>query len=361
MELEMKCGPPVGLFVPAGNLDRVKSLGAPIKSGRGCSAADEDEPSSFKAGPIELKPDMPATGAFQVIARACIRHFRLNERLLIANRSAEPLHQARVAVRRLRSALSLFKPIATDQKYEWFKRGLRDLSHRLGEARDLDIYIAHIAVANAGENAGLPPSLFALDSRERVQIERGRAYQRVVSSLQSKGFLQFMQNLLVWIEAGPWCTWSEPHRQAAPDLTIKNFGVHVLDRRWRKLKRGGRHLDRLSPEERHLIRIDAKKLRYASEFFSSLVTDRKSRKRLKALIVALEFLQARLGDLNDIQTQHEIAAKLVRLETAAARGADSARTSAGHRNDENKRTAVLLGSASKAHRQLLDADPFWKG
>ena len=37
--------------------------------------------------------------ASQNIARACIRHFRLNEPLLIARRSAEPLHQARVAIR----------------------------------------------------------------------------------------------------------------------------------------------------------------------------------------------------------------------------------------------------------------------
>ncbi len=318
-----------------------------------------DERNSFKAAPIELKPDMSANEAFQAIARACIRHFRLNEPLLMASRSAAPLHQARVAIRRLRSALSLFKPIATDQKYERFKRGLRELSHKLGEARDLDIYIAHIAVVNAGENAGLPP--FALDLGERVQAERGRAYQRVVSALKSKRFGQFMQNLVAWIEAGPWCTWSEPHRQAARDQTIEDFAVHVLDRRWRKLKRGGRHLDRLSPEDRHRIRIDAKKLRYASEFFSRLVTDRKSRKRLKAFIAALEFLQARLGDLNDIQTQYEIAAKLARPETAAARGSDAAGTAAGHRNEQNRRTAALLGSASKAHRQLLDAEPFWKG
>lgn len=355
----MKRGSPVGLYGLADNLERVTGLGAPTTWGCGYPTADEDEPRSFKAEPIELKPDMSATGAFQVIARACIHHFRLNERLLIASRSAAPLHQMRVAIRRLRSALSLFKPIATDKKYERLKRGLRDLSRTLGEARDLDIYIAHIAAAGASENAGSSP--FALDLRERVQVERARAYQRVVSTLQSKRFRQLMQSLFARIEAGPWCMQSALQRQAVRDNTIKDFAVHALDRRWRKLKRGGRRLERLSPEERHFIRIDAKKLRYASEFFSSLMTDRKSRKRLRVLIAALELLQVHLGDLNDIQTQYEIAAKLACVETAAARAADTVRTAAGHRNEKNKRSAALLRSASKAYSELLDAEPFWKG
>lgn len=358
MKLVMKRGSPAELLALAGGVGRMKGFGATTKLERGYPAADGDEPGSFKAGPIELKPDMPAAEAFQAVAHACIRHFRLNEPLLIASRSAEPLHQARVAIRRLRSALSLFKPIAGDQKYERFKRGLSDIFHKLGEARDLDVYSAHITVAKAGENHGLPP--FALDPGERVQAERERAYQHVISALQSRRFRQFMQNLVAWIEAGPWCTWNEPQRQAARDQTIKKFAAHVLDRRWRKLKRGGRHLERLSTEERHRIRIDAKKLRYASEFFSSLVTDRKGRKGLKSFIAALELLQARLGDLNDIQTQHEIVAKLARPESAAARVSEAA-GAAGHRNQENKRTAALLRSASKAHRQLLDGEPFWKG
>ncbi len=349
----MRRGSPVGLFELAGSLDRVRSFDAATKSQCGYLIAGRDEPSSFKAGAIELKPDMLAAEAFQTIARACIRHFRLNEPLLIASRSAEPLHQARVAIRRLRAALSLFRPIARDQKYEWFKRGLSDIFHKLGEARDLDVYIAHIAGANADENEGLPP--FALDPGERIRAERELAYQQVIAALESRRFHQFMLNLVTWIGAGPWCTLNEPQRRAACDQTIKDFAAHVLDRRWRKLKQRGRHLERMSPEARHRIRIDSKKLRYACEFFSSLITGLKSRKRLKAFSGALEFLQTCLGDLNDIQTRHEIATKLARPETAALGS-----TAGGPLNEQNELTTALLGSASKMHHQLLDTVPFWK-
>ena len=152
----MKHGSSVDLSVLADCLDRVDARGALAKSGRTFALAGGYEPSSFKAEPIDLKPTMPAAEAFQTVARACIRQFRLNEPILIASRSAEPLHQARVAIRRLRSALSLFEPIVADQQYGRFKRSLRDLSHKLGDARDLDVYIARNTVSNARENGVLP-------------------------------------------------------------------------------------------------------------------------------------------------------------------------------------------------------------
>jgi triphosphatase len=270
LELELKHGSPTDLFALARSLHSMKNLeiGVLSKSERGYALADGDEPSSFKAEPIALKPNLSAAEAFQNIARACIRHFRLNEPLLIARRSAEPLHQARVAIRRLRSALSLFEPMVTDQKYEQLKRRLRDVSHQFGEARNLDVYIAHTPVPDVDNGGQLPP--FALKPVGQVQAERERAYERVINTLQSKRFRQLMQDLVAWIQAGPWRTSDEPESQTARDQNIEDFAACVLKRRRRKLKRHGLHLERLSPEERHRIRIEAKKLRYASEFFSDL-------------------------------------------------------------------------------------------
>ena len=56
----MKRGSPADLVVPADGLDRVEARGAPTKSGRSCALVGSDEPSSFKAEQIELKPEMPA-------------------------------------------------------------------------------------------------------------------------------------------------------------------------------------------------------------------------------------------------------------------------------------------------------------
>jgi triphosphatase len=259
---------------------------------------------------------LSAAEAFQIIARACVRHFRLNEPLLIASRSPEPLHQARVAIRRLRSALSLFEPAVTDIVYQRIKRTLRDVSHQFAEARNLDVYNAQIKVRDADEGSQLTP--FALNLVAQAQTERERAYERVINTLQSKRFRQFMQDLVAWIQAGPWRTSDEPERQTARNQNIEHFAASVLERCRRKLKQQGRHLERLSPEKRHRIRIEAKKLRYACEFFSGLMADGRHRKRYQVFITALVDLQARLGDLNDILNGNEIAAELASHKASPA-------------------------------------------
>ena len=360
LEFELKCGSPTELFALARSLDCVRDLqiGVLSKSERGYALADGDEPSSFKAEPIALKPNLSAAEAFQIIARACIRHFRLNEPLLIARRSADPLHQARVAIRRLRSALSLFEPMVTDQEYKRLKRRLRDVSHQFGEARNLDVYIAHTAVPGVDKAGQLPP--FALKPVGQGQAERERAYERVINTLQSKRFRQFMQDLVAWIQAGPWRTSDEPESQTTRDQNIEDFAACVLKRRRRKLRRHGRHLERLSPEERHRIRIEAKKLRYASEFFLELFSGRKHRKRYQAFIAALGDLQARLGELNDIQNEQEIAAELASHKTTLVPRSRASHAAASHLGGQDKPTTALLISACQAHQRFLDAKPFWK-
>ncbi len=86
---------------------------------------------------------------------------------------AEPLHQARVALRRLRSALSLFEVVVTDKKYMRLKRRLRDVSRQLGEARNLDVYLANTTLPTGGKNRDLH-SLTLNDAR--VRAERSLAY-----------------------------------------------------------------------------------------------------------------------------------------------------------------------------------------
>jgi triphosphatase len=328
------------------------------KAERGFALADDNEPNSIEAGPIALKPDLPAAEAFRMIAHACIRDFRLNEPLLLARRSAEPLHQARVALRRLRSALSLFKPIVRDQKYERLKRRLRAVSHQFGDARNLDVYIAHITTPNARGRGGLPPSPSRLPMR--VQAARERAYAGIVRTLRSQLFRHLMQDLVTWVESGSWCTSDAAKRRAGREQTVEVFASRVLERSRRKLQQDGRRLDRLPPDGRHRIRIEAKKLRYASEFFSGLWTDRKHHKRYKIFAASLEDLQTCLGDLNDIQTGHEIAAGMIDGKVALAGGPEAVDAAAGQANKQNKRTGALLISACKAYERFSSAKPFWK-
>ncbi|MGO6747747.1 CHAD domain-containing protein, partial [Rhizobium ruizarguesonis] len=65
----------------------------------------------FKAEHLDLDRNTKASAAFREIAASCFRQFRLNEEILRQRRNSEALHQARVALRRLRSAFSQFKPL----------------------------------------------------------------------------------------------------------------------------------------------------------------------------------------------------------------------------------------------------------
>jgi CHAD domain-containing protein len=116
------------------------------------------------------------------------------------------------------------------------------------------------------------------------------------------------------------------------------------------VKRRGHDLAGIAPEARHEVRIEAKKLRYASEFFSGLVEGRTERKRLKAFLSGLEDLQEALGDLNDLET-----AKALHAAQAGA-GSEQALPAEG----DDEREGELLERAAAAHQSFAEAKRFWR-
>jgi triphosphatase len=342
LELELKRGEAPALFDLARKLGRSRplKLGVLAKSERGFALAKASGSGVAKAEPILLTPGMTTAAAFQLIAGSCIRHFRRNEPIVIAERSSGALHQARVALRRLRSALSLFGPVLADARLNRIKLGLREISNELGEGRNLDVYLAR-AVKPDSDLALHPEGVAVLEA------ERNRAYDRIIARLNSPRFSRFMLDLAAWIACGRWLT-AEAGLQRR-EQPIEDFAAKVLERRRRQVKKRGRKLSTLSPEERHQVRIGAKKLRYASEFFASTADRPKSRRRHKAFIAALENLQACLGELNDIHTGGQLAVAGLPPPVEPT----DPETEAG-------RLAPLLEQAEKAHRALVKAKPFWR-
>lgn len=355
LELELRSGSASDLFGMVRSLGGAAGLriGVLTKSERGYRLAAGDEPVSVKAEPVVLRRGMSSADAFAAIVRSCIRHFRLNEPILLETRSTESLHQARVAMRRLRSALSLFGNLVTDADSEGLKRRLRTASGLLGEGRNLDVYLEGVtAQAGAPEDADEALTRFLT----RMRADRERAYDRIVATLDSPRFRRLMLDLLAWTEAGPWR--NDPERRAACERRIEVYAAELLAKRRRRVKRRGEHLDRIDPVARHEVRIDAKKLRYASEFFAGLVPDGKSRRRHRTFLGALEKLQGCLGDLNDIQTAREIAADIARQ---AGTGDGALHPEADHVEAARQdREAALLDAAVTAHEDFVAAKPFWK-
>ncbi|WP_154764154.1 CYTH and CHAD domain-containing protein [Paracoccus lichenicola] len=329
-ELELVSGPPGALFAVARRLGAVApvKLGVLTKSERGHRLTGP-LPVAVKAEDVALDRDMTAAQAFQRIVLSCLRQFRLNEDLLLATRTPEPLHQARVALRRLRSAFTIFRPMLGASGTA-LREELRWLAGTLGDARDLDVLLPR---ASAGP------------LQDRIRAAREAAYDGVAEALGSEQARALMLDLAEWTGGGDWL--SDPETQALRDSGAQDFAATALSRFRRKVKKGGRDLSRLEDEARHELRKDAKKLRYAAEFFAPLFAGdwRKGRRRFGA---ALADFQDHLGALNDLA-----AAPLVldRLGLADALGAADLADAVDR--------APLLAAAEDAHRALVRAERYW--
>jgi len=294
LELELKKGKPRALFDLAEEIGRAAPLrlGVLSKAERGYALVERRLGRAARAGPVELAAPLTEAEAFHAVAHACLRHYRLNEIVLLASADADSLHQARIALRRLRSAFSLFRPTASGKDYRQLREELGWLAGRFGDARNLDVLL--------GGEAGLPEEDLL---RARLVKARARAYDRVGLALRAERARALMLRLALWIEIGAWRFRERAGRDIAP------LAAHQLERQWRKVRRHSARLAKLDAKARHQLRIDVKKLRYAAEFLAGLWGRKPKLGRRDRFIAALRELQERLGDLNDAEAAETVTAR----------------------------------------------------
>jgi inorganic triphosphatase YgiF len=330
LELELKKGEQADLFALAKQISRHIALrmGVNSKSERGFRLLEGHERRACKAQRVRLADDMNVAQAFAAIVQSCLRHFRLNEGLITADSKGGPLHQARVAIRRLRSAFSLFRPAVADEEFDRLRDGLQQLGLCLGDARNLDVMLA--APGQARDKSGR-------DLRRRLRRERDAAYESVRLELAGARIPCLILEIVAWAETG---RWREGPRAQAP---IGPFAIDRLDRRWKRVRRDARKFDALDIEGRHRLRIDVKKLRYACEFFAGLTPSARRGER-KKFVAQLEAIQECLGKLNDIETAR-------RLAPDPGEGRDS---------DREAESEALLGEAGQHLKVLRGLKPYWR-
>lgn len=340
IELELQDGDPADLFVVAQSLSETVPLRLSVlsKSAVGYALLDGKTASVVKADTVALPDGASAGDVFRSVAQACLRHMRLNETAFLAGeRAPEALHQIRVSLRRLRSALSLFAPmLADDPRAAGFNDEIKRVTEPFGHARNLDVFLGHTLPALAEQTPG-DPGLDGL--RERAEAERGRAYDAVLATLESPQWRGLIIDFAGWIAAGAWTT------LPAAGEDGRRFAARVLDKARLRLKKRGRGLKRLDPHTRHRARIAAKKLRYGAEFFSGLYHKKKARRRQEKFGAALSDLQDHLGALNDLET--------ARAMTESLSGPPMP-------DPEHPEAQKLLEAAAEARSELLDLKPFWR-
>ncbi|WP_019646436.1 CYTH and CHAD domain-containing protein [Novispirillum itersonii] len=299
LELELKRGTPQALFTFARELASTLPvrIGTVAKSERGYRLLTGELPGVKKAKAPPLTPDMTTAQALQIIGRSCLSHLLANQDALQKQRSPESVHQMRVAMRRFRSALTVFRPALSEQDPQLaaIRDHARWIAETLGEARDLDVFLAEglSQAEDALLAAEVPAGLFT-PLRQELSARRTAAYERAISTAASPAFTLACLDLAEWIETGAWLT-AEDETAALRQQPICDFAATVLAARHRKVLRRGQHFATLSMEARHRARIEVKKLRYSVDFFGALY----SGKRAAAFADGLADLQEHLGHLND--------------------------------------------------------------
>jgi inorganic triphosphatase YgiF len=323
LEFELRDGAPASLIVAARRLcDHVPvRLGVLTKAERGFLVASDSLHRVHKAGSVHVRPDMSVAEAFETIVHACLKHYRLNEPLVIRECKAGALHQARVAMRRLRSAFTLFRPAVEDVEFQHLRDELRWFTAQLGDARNLDVYLER-----------------ELEEEERADLirKRERAYNQVVDAMNSHKFRRLMIDLVGWTAIGAWRS-AKPARRP-----VETFANRRLDRLWDSITAAGHDVAGMDEVTRHELRIRTKKMRYAIEFLWNVYPDAHAAE--KGFASAVERLQESLGKLNDMVTAKEL-------------GAAAADESWLIGSLEERRHLI---AAEDALRDLLRAGPFWR-
>ena len=320
IELELKDGEVGSLLAVARKMvgKAPLKLGVLTKSERGFALAAGKGPKPAKSTPVALTEEMSVAEGFATIVDGCLKHLRMNEPLLIAEQDVEALHQLRVAVRRLRSALWLFRPAVRDGKFGEFDQQLRRFTRELGAARNIDVILLSLPLNDPARN--------------QLEDDRRRLYAKIIRKLESRTFRLFVFDLFAWAHIGSWRDGKKAGAALMP------FALRRLDRLWDRIELRAVDLPRRSDEERHKLRIDTKKMRYSLEFLkgplSSLDEDR------KRFADAAEGVQDRLGNLNDLAARRDIL-----FWSADTTG---------------KAKSLQLRAAKRQLARMKDVGPFWR-
>jgi inorganic triphosphatase YgiF len=357
IELELKSGDPAQLVRLARRIARATRAGYGIasKAERGYGLSRGDGPAPIFAREILLTADMTAGDALTTIGLACLHHFAANRAAVEAGDS-EGVHQMRVGLRRLRAAFSFFKDLLHDAESERIKRDLRWLLGELGPARDLDVLISETVEPLRRERAGgaeLAILMTDLNHRRRSGFERAK------EAVASDRFRQIVLDTALWTTGGAWTTGTEPLAAGRRTRCVADFAAEEFARRNGKIRKKLKKVAKLNPRRRHKLRIAAKKLRYADEFFASLYDTGRAKRRLNSHGEALKTLQSALGKLNDMYVHRKAAGDFVNGKHRAKKKAQKAFALGLISGDDRAHIAALMHAATKAGKHLAAAKSFW--
>ncbi|HQR22058.1 MAG TPA: CHAD domain-containing protein [Burkholderiaceae bacterium] len=232
----------------------------------------------------QLQPDMASGAALRAIVAHGLDVLLANTEALRDAHAPEYVHQGRVALRRMRSAVRLL-----DRRHRDFPKTLaaelRWAARLLGAARDADVLLTQTLPMLL---SGTPPALDG-DTKQMLRqaaVQREAARSRVLAALATARYARLALRLQAWMMTPP-----------PAGRTLRKLAARALARAHRRLFAGAEDFATLSSEERHRLRILAKRLRYALDV-CSVALPREATQRYVEALARLQDLQGELNDLS---------------------------------------------------------------
>lgn len=353
MELELKAGDPRALYALARGLFDIAPIRLSLltKSDRGFALAAPTAVTNLKAATTPLSAEMSLSEAFRRIARSCLTQVLAASEDLQYAPTAHGVHQTRVGLRRLRTALEIFGPAVSDGRIDWIVAEARWAAGELGDARALDVFY---------EDAFQPKAAAVGDARvtaryaAQLEAARKSAYERALAAVASERFARLMLEVALWVENGDWRGAEEPGRAALLASPIGAFAAHALDTLRDRVRKRGSALASGDADGRHKLRLRAKRLRYATQFFEQAFGE-DGAKRRRRFAGALKALQDSLGRLNDIASAESLAVKALDGAKAPSLVFAAGQIVGGIKVEE----PVEIEKAIEAYDGFREAKRFW--
>jgi inorganic triphosphatase YgiF len=254
------------------------------KLARGLALAAAARPRPVHATRVSIADAPDAREAARRIAAACLAHAQANEAGVLASADIEFVHQLRVALRRLRSALRLFREALPPGEDAAFADDLRWAAAVLGHCRDWDVFVTEtlVPLVAAQGDAATGRAILAR-ARARQREARRIAREAIVSPRYGRAMIRLAR----WL-----CAPAEPPEGVQP---LEHFASRRLRKGARRVAAGSEAFATLDAAARHRLRILVKRQRYAVEFLGSLFKSRPVRRHVRAL----SRVQDALGMAND--------------------------------------------------------------
>jgi triphosphatase len=352
IEIELKSGDPSVLYDVALSLLDAAPLrvGTQAKADRGYRLAYDLDAESARGNKATISASDNIDEIVAKLLGDCQRHMIANQAAVEVGKAPEGAHQMRVALRRMRTAISILQRQIGSPTLRILALEAKWLASTLGTVRNWDVLVTD-TIVQIESHCPDPQAFEAL--RESVEPHRVSGYASLRDLFAGQRYNRFLLMLGRTVERRAWRNDIASASLIVLAETADGFARQALNRLHRRSLKAGSHFKRLQPVAQHELRIMLKKLRYTAEFFRNVFEAQDNAQRY---LTRLADLQQSLGLANDAATTGGLLAAL----TEGAADFDLHRGAGLITGWQARDKQVGAGKLHKVWKRFAQGAPFWQ-